>query len=77
MRALGCLTVIVILVLAAIFWLTQGHNLDQQRAGQWIGQKAHRGWNMLRQTAQGAQKGWDAVPDRKAPGGPGRQDQRP
>ncbi len=61
MRAIGCLGVIII-VIVAIFFLTQG-NFDQDNASQWVGEKAPRGWNMVRQSAQNARKGWQNVPD--------------
>lgn len=62
MRSIGCLAVIA-LVCVGIFLLASSADFDEAQKGQWIGEKAHRGWNHIKKIAGGARKGWKTVED--------------
>ena len=50
MRTIGCLAVIV-LVGIGIFLLTSSQDADDEQKAQWVGEKAHRGWNRMKKAA--------------------------
>ncbi len=60
MRTLGCLTIIV-LVGVGIFLLAGSQDMTEAERAQWVGEKAHRGWNKARQLLQHAREGWQSV----------------
>jgi hypothetical protein len=61
MRKLGCFTVIVLLGVGAYFLLsTQGMTSEQK--AQYVGEKAHRGWQEINKMAGQAKQGWDKAP---------------
>jgi hypothetical protein len=57
MRSLGCLTVIV-LVGVGIFLLAGSQDMTEEQKAQWVGDKAHRGWNKVRELMHHAKEGW-------------------
>jgi hypothetical protein len=57
MKTLGCLTVIV-LVGVGIFLLANSQDMTEDEKAQWVGDKAHRGWNRVRQLMHQAREGW-------------------
>jgi len=62
MRTIGCLAVIV-LVGIGIFLLTSSWDMDGEQKAQWVGEKAHRGWNRMKKAAEAAEQGWKSVKD--------------
>lgn len=63
MRTIGCLTVLAILCVG--IWLLAGsQDMSDRQKAQWVGQKAHRGWNQAKQMAAEARGGWQSEPDR-------------
>jgi hypothetical protein len=69
MRAIGCLTVIALIVVGVVWWCSGKDMTDQERA-QWAGEKAHRGWNKFTEFMKSAQEGWKKVPDKSTNPGP-------
>ena len=65
MKAIGCLLVII-LVAVGIFLLSSGGDMTGEEKARFIGEKAHRGWNRLRQFAGEAREGWKSA-DQKDP----------
>jgi hypothetical protein len=62
MKAIGCLGVIVLVVLAILVLSHSSQDATDEQKAQWVGQKAHRGWNRLRELTAHAQEGWKSVP---------------
>jgi hypothetical protein len=58
MKTLGCLTMIV-LICVGIYFLMNLQGMDDAQKGQWLGDKAHRGWNRIQKMADNAKQGWD------------------
>lgn len=71
MRCLGCL-VLIVLVVVGIYLLTSTQDMSDQQKAQWVGQKAHRGWNQARKFAADAREGWKTGEDKPATGQPQR-----
>ena len=69
MRSLGCLGVLVLIVAVIIVAVSTMGMSDQERA-QWVGQKAHRGWNQIKKFTQEAKQGWQQADGQKNPAGP-------
>ena len=67
MRSLGCLVVILLVVAGALVWLATRDMTDARRA-QWVGEKAHRGWNAAREFTEHAKEGWNKTDDVKPSG---------
>lgn len=61
MKHIGCLTVIVLIIVALAIWASTKDMTEEQRA-RWVGEKAHRGWNKARELAQHTQEGWKQAP---------------
>jgi hypothetical protein len=69
MKAIGCLGVIALVVLVVLVLANTRDATDEQKA-QWVGQKAHRGWNTVKVLARQTAKGWKTVPDSNQPARP-------
>jgi len=61
MRSIGCLIVIAIIVVG-IYLLASTKDMTDQEKAQWVGEKAHRGWNRVKRLAEGAREGWKSAP---------------
>ena len=62
MKALGCLVVIIV-VCVGIFWLINSPGLSDEDKAHVAGQKVHRGWNRIRDSARSFQEGWKSADD--------------
>ncbi len=69
MKTIGCLGVIALVVLAILFLTNTKDATDEQKA-QLVGQKAHRGWNIIKVFAHQTAQGWKTVPDANQPARP-------
>lgn len=62
MRKLGCLIVIVLICVGGYYLLSAEGMTDEQKM-QFVGEKAHRGWQEAHRMAEQARKGWDKASD--------------
>ncbi len=61
MRKIGCL-IVIILVCVAAYYLMSAQGMTEEQMAQFIGEKAHRGWQEVRRMAAQAKSGWDKAP---------------
>ena len=63
MKTFGCLVVIIALCVG-IFWLmSSSADLSDEDKAHVAGQKVHRGWNRIRDSARSFQEGWKSADD--------------
>ena len=67
MKRIGCLLILLVLGAIVLLVLSKPEGVDEDQAAQWVGQKAHRGWNRTKGLIRSARQGWQADRDNQAP----------
>jgi len=71
MKTIGCL-VIIVLVGVGIFLLAGSQDMIHEQKAQWLGEKAHRGWNRAKKFLGAAREGWQSAEQEPSAGAPDR-----
>ena len=63
MKAIGCLGIIVLVVVVVLALTSASQDASDEQKARRVGEKAHRGWNRVKDLAGHAKEGWKTVPD--------------
>jgi hypothetical protein len=66
MRAIGCLGLIVVIGVV-IYLVITTQDMTAEEKGQFIGEKAHRGWNRVKRLTDSAREGWKSAQEEGGP----------
>jgi hypothetical protein len=60
-KKIGCL-IVIILVCVGVYYFMSAEGMTEEQMVQFVGEKAHRGWQETSRMAEQARKGWNEVP---------------